>query len=184
MRLYEAIVQPVDKLNFANYNTHAEGQPPLDLSKIEIQTVLSTSPSALAMPIEGEATLALRYKEFLSAVSSLRENAAGEMWTIVQLQGAKSKKSFRVSKSLAWHKAFADRIKQYASHPDAAVERLAMPPSYQITNLTDSTNLEAAKMRYEMTIAYLRMQFSREEALYIVDVKKDTRRSMQDVLDN
>jgi hypothetical protein len=114
MTLQREMAQP----DFRSYQYH--GTLPLDQNQLRIRSVIGMDRRSLRTPVEGDASLVLSYKNFESAVISVAEQAAGEMWLLMQVQGAKSRKSYRVSSGMSWHKALADRLVSYASHPDAA----------------------------------------------------------------
>lgn len=126
------------------------------------------------MPIEGDASLLIRYQGYEGAVTSLAEHANGEIWNVLQVQGAKSQKSYRVNLGLNWKSAFAEQIKMYAEHPESEVRQIRMPPSYRITNLTDAVSLENAKAGYGIVASHLGLKWSDVDDAYIADVTKNT----------
>ena len=173
MNIFQSLNQKMPAPDFSVYqHSLCAKNPPLDLSELRIDALVQDERLTLSTPVEGDVSLALSYKKNVAAVMSIREQASGEIWNLLQLQGARSKKSYRVSSSMSWHKALADRALQYARHPEAAVKQLAMPHLYEITNLTNAANYEAARTRYSMVINHLKMRFSHALGLYICDVQK------------
>lgn len=178
MDLRNVVRQEVEPIDMRSYQYFTPGIPSLDTSKLDIRSFVGVERNDVRAPFEGHATLALFYKGCEAGVMSIREECQGEVWNILQVQGSKSKKSYRVSTGMAWHNALADRALQYALHPEAEVRRLAMPPSHSITNLVDAVSLENAKARYGMVRSRLGLQYSELEGLYVRDLERATREEL------
>ncbi len=171
MRLRDVLVQEVPSLDLKSYQ-RVQVCPPLDLSKIIIRALIGATRSRLDIPCEGDASLLLSYKGYEGGMMSLRESEAGETWSILQVQGGKSRKSYRVSSAMAWHETLADRAMQYANLPDADVRHITMPQDFCVTNITDASNFNLVLKRYAEVRQRLKMRFSDEQNLYICDVTK------------
>lgn len=131
--------------------------------------------ASIRMPVDGDGTLLLRYKGQEGAALSIAELENGEEWSIRQVQGAKSGVSYRVSSGIVWHQALADRLRVFALHPDATVQRLTMPPWHHITNITESASFEAARKRYAMVAQRLGLRHSEQEGKSVLDLQRRER---------
>lgn len=121
--------------------------------------------------IEGDAALLLQYKQQDVSVTSLAEHNAGERWHVLQLQGLRSRKSFRAATCFAVIDCFAAQLRAYMAHPDAEVRIVTMPAAHGITNIDGAQDYESAVRKYEMYAAKLGLQYSEEAAGYIADVR-------------
>lgn len=175
-------VQPSQDLAEFRKMDRPNGMPPLDPSKISMHAVHGVQRFALSTPVEGDASLVLRYKGVEGAVSSLAEFESGEIWNVIQFQGAKTSKSFRLTGGLDWRAAFASQIKQYAAHPESEVRELVMPHHHAVTNLTDAANYESAMAGYGIARLHLNMRWSEERKLYVAEVCSDTKKKLLDVV--
>ncbi len=177
-----AAVQPSQDL--AGYRKHqrAQGMPPLESSKISMGALYGIQRFGLSTPFEGDGTLVLRYKDVEGAISSIAEMERGEIWNVVQIQGAKTSKSFRLTGGLDWHAAFAAQIQKYASHPESDVREIAMPHHHHVTNLSSAANYENVVAGYGLARSLLHLRWSEERQLYIAEVCKDTSARIADVV--
>lgn len=143
--------------------------PPLSVSQLTIERLVGSARTNLRTAVCGDASLLLRYKSVEGAVTSLKEDDDGETWSIVQVQGAKSKKSYRVASGMNWQGALAHDIYGLTTHPDASVKRLVMPPLFGIKGVNDaeSDSIDATYARVRNT---LKMRFSEELRLFIRDI--------------
>jgi hypothetical protein len=171
MRLQDVLIQEVPSLDLKSYQ-RVHIHPPLDLAEISIRALIGAMRCRIDIPYEGDASLLLSYKNKEGGMMSLRESEAGETWSILQVQGGRSSKSYRVSTAMPWHEALADRTLQYAQLPDADVRHITMPQDFFVTNITDATNYDSVLKRYAEVRKRLKMRFSQEQNLYICDVTK------------
>lgn len=184
MKLQELLTAVKPSLDLAGYRKmdRAQGMPPLDPSKISMHAVHGVQRFALSTPVEGDASLVLRYKGVEGAVSSIAELENGEIWNVLQFQGAKTSRSFRLTGGLDWRAAFASQIKTYASHPESDVREIAMPHHHDVTNLTGAASYENAVAGYGIARSLLNLRWSEERKLYVAEVCKDTKRSIIEVV--
>ncbi len=185
MKMQELITAVPPNLDLGAYRKldRAQGMPPLDSSRISMHAVHGVQRYALSTPVEGDASLVLRYKGVEGAVSSIAELENGEVWNVLQFQGAKTSKSFRLTGGLDWRAAFASQIKKYAAHPESDVRELAMPHHHGVTNLTGAASYENAVAGYGIARSLLNMHWSEERKLYIAEVTKDIKASILETAD-
>lgn len=172
MKLRELLVQPdLLETEFRQYQRPRQpyGMPPLDLTRLEIKGVLD---GQISVPTEGGHTLVVRYKGKNGGVVSASESECGNEWSILQVQGAKSGKSFRVASCLEWQRCLADRYNTMSLDERAEVERITMPDLFGITNLTSAENYEGAQRSYGIVRQALRMRHSDEERQWVRDVTR------------
>ena len=79
------------------------------------------------------------------------------------------KKSYREASTFHWQEFFAHRIADYAKAPEAEVRHITMPNLSGIKNI-DGACSELIQVTYSLVRNALRMQYSDELGLYIVDV--------------
>lgn len=145
--------------------------PPLDPSGLELDLLVGGERKILKTPITGSCTFALRYKGYEGAVTSLEEK--GVDLIVVQVQGARSRRSYRVSSGIDWVRLFADQVSSVAEHPLSPFQRLVMPTPYAIEGLFD----ELVRRRETVDSKYIRfatqagLRFSQSEKAYIKDIK-------------
>lgn len=177
-----AALQPSQDLAGYRKQERAQGMPPLDPSKISMSALYGIQRFGLSTPFEGDGTLVLRYKGVEGAISSIAEMERGEVWNVVQFQGAKTGKSFRLTGGLDWRAAFAAQIRQYASDPESDVREIAMPHVHDVTNLSSAASYENAVAGYGLARSLLNLRWSEERQLYIAEVCKDTKSRIVEVV--
>lgn len=177
MNMQELLTAVPPSLDLGAYRKldRAQGMPPLDPSRISMQAIHGVQRYALSTPVEGDASLVLRYKGVEGAVSSIAELENGEIWNVMQLQGAKTRRSFRLTGGLDWRAAFASQIKMYAAHPESDVRELAMPHHHAVTNLSGAASYENAAAGYGIARSLLNLRWSDERQLFIAEVTKNTK---------
>ncbi|MFA5829531.1 MAG: hypothetical protein WC843_03485 [Candidatus Gracilibacteria bacterium] len=171
MRLAELLtnVHP-DQPDFTPYlrpGTH----PPLKTEALKLEALVGEQRKALRTVVDGIGTIVIRYKGSEGAVTSLDEDHNGETWTIKQVQGASSRRSYRTATGLHWPKLLSERIATYANHPEAQARHITMPPLHGITNI-DGARSQHIDSTYAAARTTLGMRYSEEHGLYIVDIKK------------
>lgn len=173
MRLQALIGSNITQPDFSTFirKELPRDMPPLELKKLILEGVVGNARKNLKTPIEGDASLVLKYKGKEAAVSSLAEQEDGEQWAVLQLQGAKTNVAYRVASCLNWTPLFAREIRNHALHPASKVRRLVMPPSSNIQNIEDAVS-RRVHSRYEALADILGMQYSEEENLYAADIRR------------
>jgi len=156
---------------FSNYARTNTALPPLDYQRIALIPMTGDKRSSLHTPVTGTASLLLTYKGKEGAVTSIDETECGQTWTILQVQGARSAVSYRVTTTLKWDELLAFRLQAYANHPEAEVKHLTMPPVFALTNI-EHAGSDNIRRVYANTRAALGMRFSKELGLFIVDIQK------------
>jgi|GEM_PF-3198357 len=176
MKMQELITAVPPSLELSGYRKldRAQGMPPLDPSRISMQALSGVERYVLSTPVEGDTSLVLQYKGVEGAISSIAEIENGEVWNVLQFQGAKTSKSFRLTGGLDWRAAFAAQITRYAAHPESDVLELTMPHHHAVTNLTGAASYENAVAGYGIARSLLHLRWSEERQLYIAEVRKNT----------
>ena len=146
------------------------GMPPLDTTRLALESLVEEQRLQLRTAVTGTATLLIRYKDKEGAVLSLDEREDGDVWEIPQVQGARSQKSYRLTSGLRWQQLFGTRVEQYATHPDASVRHITMKPTFMMTNITDAAS-EHVRETYEAVRSVLGMRWSKKLGVFIRDVR-------------
>jgi hypothetical protein len=175
-------VAPTIPVQFETYcRPGNQKMPPLDTQRLLLQTFIQGEARVrLSTPTDGDATFLLRYKGAEGAVMSIEERDGGAEWRIIQVQGSRSSKSYRLTLAFEWQRFFADRLMAYAEHPSSDVQCLTMVPPHSIKNVTASDNLEGALSTYSIVQSRLGMQRSQETDLYIVTIRDKVARVVHD----
>jgi hypothetical protein len=162
-------IQEPHKAEYCNQRPPV-GMPPLNLSKLVLQSLVLEQRDYLKTPVAGIASLLLEYKNKEGAIMSIDEVGNGEDWRIIQVQGCKNKSSYRVASSFYWQHFLADTLKEYAMHQEAEVRYITMPSLYDIDGI-ERGGSQRIHQYYDFVKESLRMSFSQEEGLFIVDVQ-------------
>ena len=145
--------------------------PPLNLELIKIQLLLDKERSKFKdILYEGNTSILLGYKNKNSFIMSFN-NIENELWNILQLQGIKSRKSYRILTSLDYIALFANIINQYTKNPGIKLRQITMPHPLEITNITNAKS-EMATEKYLRFANLLEMKYSKIENKYVKDIKK------------
>lgn len=171
MKLHELLTAHPPSVDLAEYRRTPRGMPPLAASELSMGVLLRG-----AHMIEGGAALQLGYKGRAAASTSFNELEDGERWNVLQLQGAKSRKAYRVATCFAVAQCFADQLRAYMLHPESEVRQVTMPHGHGITNLDGARDFEGAVRKYEVYASLLGMRYSEELRMYVVDVRDEIRR--------
>lgn len=169
MKLSELIRQPeLLETDFSQYSRHAPSHmPPLELAQLHIRGVLN---GAVDMPTEGGNTLLVEYKGKGGGVVSAAEQEDGRTWNVLQVQGSKSRKSYRVTSCLEWQRCLGDKYRELSECEAAEVERITMPDIFRITNITDAGNFEGAQRSYAIVRQALQLRHSEQEQQWVRDI--------------
>ena len=147
------------------------GMPPLNTGKLAMDALLGNSRGiSTPVPVDSDATLLLRYKNREGAVLSIGEQEGGEIWHIPQVQGAKSKVSYRVASGIHWAACLGQQTRTFAELPDAEVRYVTMPRLCDIENIIGSAALERVGQHYTAVKACFRMRWSKEHGLFVADI--------------
>ncbi|HCR81654.1 MAG: hypothetical protein UY13_C0002G0476 [Candidatus Pacebacteria bacterium GW2011_GWB1_47_8] len=152
-------------------------KPPLEIA--ELITQLFCGPHEqqhIKMLHGGNTNLLLSYKGHESSLASWQ--IEDEEMKVVALQGAKSRKSWRVSNAVDWPKLFAHESVALAQMPDAGIRRITMPSIKNIKNfynsaesIRDYETVQTAAIRYRVFIAIAMLGWSEEEHQFVRDLK-------------
>jgi hypothetical protein len=157
--------------NFSRFERKDTSMPPLNLQRLELTPLIGQQRSTLHTPTIGTASLVLRYKGKEGAVTSITELEDGQIWDLPQVQGARSSVAFRVATTLRWEELIANRISQFAEHPNAEVRHLTMPPFHMLDNIEHAAS-EKVERTYATVRTALKMRFSEELGIFIVDIER------------
>lgn len=141
---------------------------PVDFTRIDLSFLCGDERKTLKTITSGDSTLLLKYKEEEGAVLSMETN--NDDLTLLQLQGARSRKSYKVTTAIKWVDLFADQLNNIINHPHNYFKRITMPPLWEIKGLYDSCS-ENIISRYEQLANNLQMRFSPESQQYIKELR-------------
>lgn len=158
-------IEPVYYEKFINPNNQIK----IDVSRIDLSLLCGEERKVLKTPITGDSSLILKYQEKEGAVMSM--NTFDEEFSILQLQGAKNKVSYKVSTGIDWINLFSNQVSEIVSSNQEYFKLISMPSLNRIEGLYD-TGTEMAAKRYVRFANILGMRFSRENDKYIKEVFK------------
>lgn len=149
---------------------HSHDQRPfhIDPKEISVERLIGDQRKKLTTAVEGNVSTVLRYKGRECAVMSLCEPTKAD-WRILQVQGAKSRESFRITGSFGWQRYLADHISSYAHDSRANVRRISMPRLEDVTH-SDRAATPVIASHYKHVREALQMVFSEGENLWIRDI--------------
>jgi len=140
----------------------------INLSRIDLMVFSGEERKDLKTPVNGDSTMVLRYKESEGVLLSLLTDL--ERLEITQFQGASGRAGYRLTTELRLANLFADQIETITRNENSGFKRICMPPVENIDGLLESSN-ETTWQRYKSLVVVLGLNYSKEEALYIRDVK-------------
>jgi hypothetical protein len=161
------------EINFDDYlNPNKPFQmPSLDTRALLLEALAGKDRSIIKTPFNGTGTLLVRYKDKEGGLLSIDEQEDGETWDITQVQGGKSRKSYRVATCLNWHLLLGKRTEEYALHPESEVRQITMIPPSCMENI-DGARSERVHRGYNTIKGILGMQWSEEMKLFVADIRK------------
>lgn len=145
-------------------------RPALDQSKIVFESLVGDQREHVRTPCGWDASFLLRYKRREGAITSLEEINDGVVWNIPQVQGAKSKKSYRLTKGLNWQHVFADAVAQCVQRSDNGLEHVTMPRIEAVEGVTNACGNPDSS--YTVVRKFLNMRWSDELGFYVVDASE------------
>lgn len=140
----------------------------INLSRIDLAVFCKEERRNLRTPVNGDSTIVLRYKEMEGVLLSLKTDS--ERLEITQFQGAHNRASYRLNSELRLSNLFADQIETIVENKSSGFRRICMPQIERISGLLESDN-ETAWQRYKSLLFILGLNYSKEEGLYVRDVK-------------
>ena len=150
----------------------ANRMPPLNMGSVSLERLVGNTRDRLNVAVCGNVSFLLRYKGYEGAVLSLEEAEGGERWVVTQVQGARSRKSYRLTLGMKWQAALGTDVKNLAKSDPAEVRQLAMPRLFDIKGMH---NVEPkAFMHTESAYAQVRhtldLRFSQQDNMYVADI--------------
>lgn len=143
----------------------------LDKNRIDLSVLCGSEREILNMPTNGDSSLVLRYQQKEGAALSLETHS--DNLNIVQLQGARSRVSYKVTNGLNWVSLFGDQVEKIAVHSSSHFDRISMPSLEKIVGLYDSGS-DAAVARYQQLVRVLGLRFSHEDYMFLRTISKPT----------
>ncbi len=152
------------------YGRFAKNNSNINLLRIDLIALCGEERNELKTPFNGDSTLVLRYKEAEGVLLSLITEP--ERLGITQLQGSCGKAGYRLTTELRLANLFADQVETIVNSEKSCFRRISMPPIEKIEGLVESSS-EVVYRRYERLALILGLNYSKEEMLYVRDVKKN-----------
>lgn len=143
--------------------------PPLDVSRLGLACLIGEERRAIRTPTTGSVSLLLSYKNREGAISSF-EFTDSDM-ELLQLQGARSAKAFRVASGVRWAELMADEAVVMALEGNTGIRRLTMPHVAMIQGIEHAVASEGASDRYMNFVFRAKLRWSQEERLFARDIK-------------
>jgi hypothetical protein len=140
--------------------------PPLEKREVQVHLYLgATEQNAFKMNTTGDATLGLLYKQCAVAALSWETLTENEMLKILQLQGGKSRKSYRGTTGIRWVESLAHILKSSVLSGDSPIKTVAMPAVHALPGM--ELEFVYAQERYYTMISLLGMRWSDIEKQFI-----------------
>lgn len=143
--------------------------PPVDAAQLSTELLVGHSRRILKTPVTGDFSQILRYKGIEAAVSSYAVDDTDMI--LRQLQGAKSRVSWRVATGVRWDDFLMNEAVAIARLPHSGVRRIGMPNPLLIEGI-DGAKSEGAIERYKAFVVIAALQWSQTDKLYVRDVRK------------
>lgn len=140
--------------------------PPLDPDKLTLNMWQHLEQDEdFPLPVTGDASLVLNYKGCPGAVMSF--SLTDDELIILQLQGAHSKKGYRITTGLRVTDLFVREIGDLAEHPSLQIRRIRMPNEIEGLKAAASS---LAEQRYKAFAYRLGMIYSHQERSFIKEL--------------
>lgn len=144
-------------------------RPPLLASELIVGAFIGSERDTLKTPTTGDLSLALFYKDYPAALISYAVTAGLDL-QILQLQGVKSRKSYRVDSGVEVVSVFVQETNRVASA--GSFSRIAMPSPARIEGIEGAKPdaLSGIIAKYSALASALLLVWSQEEQLFVRDV--------------
>lgn len=161
----EAVWTPPGAEDYRSYLIPNHQMPPLQVERLETKLLVGGARIGLKVPVAGDFTLALKYKQRLGAVISYEECDNDDL-EVLQLQGAKQK-GVRVTAGMRWVDHFADQSLKFIQDPGTTYTRLVIPTAMEMRGIGNMT--DEAMVRYREFVHSSGMKYSKDERLFVRD---------------
>lgn len=141
--------------------------PPLNCEKIGTLLMIGDLRKVLKTTTTGNFSIVITYKSREGAVVSF--SVQGTDLKVLQLQGAKTRESYRLTTGLYYTDFFADETLHLANHPESGIQRVLMPSPQCIQDIKSATSDNALR-QYDYFILRAFLRWSEEEKAYIRDI--------------
>jgi len=144
--------------------------PQLKLNELVLKVFIGSERDEITTLTTGDLSILLLYKDCPVSVISYVMQYEADL-NIVQLQGAKSRKSYRGHNGVEIAPAFAKETDIAATA--LGVDRVTMPDPRNIKGIVDvkADAIMRVIQRYEMLTNILLLRWSQDEQLFVKDVK-------------
>jgi len=165
-REIKRVFSPPSPQEFEKYLFY-KTSPPLDINALSLSLAFGDERRDLKIPSAGDWSLVLSYKDKEAYLASFAEerNNGDLVLHLMQLQGAHTKRGYRVATGMDTLLFITDQIEKIISHPENPYAFLTMPPVALINGIIDAT--ETAILAYERAARRLKMVLSQEEKCLI-----------------
>lgn len=143
--------------------------PPLDMSRISLAFLAGAERGSMHTPVTGDVSLLLAYKEKEGAVTSFA--LLDREMKLLQLQGARSSKAFRVTTAVHWIDLMADEAVGIAQNRRTDIRRLTMPNPAMIEGI-EHADSEQVVTRYHDFASRAGLCWSQDELLFAKDFRR------------
>lgn len=141
--------------------------PAMNVEQLDTGLVVGHERRDLKTPVAGDFSSVLRYKGIEAAVSSFA--AENDDMVLLQLQGAKTKVSWRVATGVRWDDFMMSEALALAQSSGSGVRRIGMPKPVHIENI-EGARSEQALERYKAFIVLAHLRWSQADNLYVRDL--------------
>lgn len=140
--------------------------PPMDTQQLLLSFLVGDDRRALKTPTTGDVSLLLAYKAKEGAISSF--GVADRDLQLMQLQGARSSRAFRVATGVYWIDLMADEAVSMAKHRRSDIKRLTMPKPAMIKGIEHAVS-ELVVNRYHEFATRAELRWSQDDLVFARD---------------
>lgn len=120
---------------YSRYGRYSSTMPPLSVGKMKLRVLIGSQRQLIRAATGGSATLLLTYKQKEAALLCLDEAEDESTWDVVQVKGADSRVSYRVSTSMDVYRFFGVLLKNVVKDTRADVSKVLIPHFHDLIGI-------------------------------------------------
>lgn len=154
--------------DYASFRLYNGKMPALRSQQLRLELYIGNTRAAVNAATGGDATFLLRYKGKEAGLLCLQEFDEGAHWDVVQVKGATSKVSYRVSSSFDVHAFFGRLLRNIADDTRTKVMKLTLPHFSSLLGIEQLPpyRMERVKSAYSRFRSRAGMTFNTEDERY------------------
>jgi hypothetical protein len=155
--------------SIAGFRLYRQNMPALSPQKLNLGLYIGAERMAIRAATGGMATFLLKYKGKEGALMCLNESEDETSWDVIQVKGADSQVSYRVSTSLDYSRFFGRLLKNIVDDTQTKVSSVRMVPFHRLIGIEQvpTHRMEGVQTRYAKFRASIGMLFDEEQDEYV-----------------